>query len=230
MDKDKSGRDVGVWIYGGQSEEMIPVNRNTINNKVYIYGGDRIQAVYGGSSEMTSDSISNTVVVDGKDVHIIQNVYGGYTNASGKRLEKNSVTIKNGKIDKNVMGAYAMRGLANANSVTIEGGVIGEDVRDGYAENIDRANGNIVTIKGGVINGNIYGGKGGEQNIDNIVNLDSSSLKLQTIFGGNLGWGDSFKKSTKGNTLNVRGKDISARNIINFEYINFLLASRCKSR
>jgi len=224
MGKDSDGRDVGVWIYGGLSNEMIQVNRNTNNNKVYINGGDRIQAVYGGSSEMTSDSISNSVVIDGKDVHIIQNVYGGYTNSSEKKLESNSVIIKNGKIDQSVIGAYTPRGVAKTNSVTIEGGTVGKDVRGGYAEGQGQANGNIVTIKGGTIKGQIYGGKGGGGNVDNIVNLDASSLKLQTIFGGDTGY-SGFAKSTKGNTLNVRGKNIEAGNIVNFEYVNFYLPS-----
>ena len=134
MGKDSDGRDVGVWIYGGLSNKMIPVNRNTNNNKVYINGGNRIQTVYGGSSEMTSDSVSNSVVIDGKDVHVIQNVYGGYTNSSEKKLESNSVVIKNGTIDQSVIGAYTPRGVAKANSVTIEGGTIGKDVRGSYAE------------------------------------------------------------------------------------------------
>ncbi|WP_235044188.1 autotransporter outer membrane beta-barrel domain-containing protein [Campylobacter concisus] len=227
MGKDKDGRNVGVWVYGGLNNEYMIGNRNASNNKVYINGGE-LQAVYGGSAETGGASVSNSVVIDGKDVHVIQNVYGGYTNSSTSKLESNSVTIKNGTIDQSVMGAYAIRGLAQSNSVTIEGGTIGKDVRGGYAEGEGQANGNTVTIRGGTIKGNIYGGKGSSGNINNTVNLDASSLKLQTIYGGDSGW-NGFAKTTKGNTLNVRGKNIEAGNIVNFEYINFYLPSDVKA-
>lgn len=40
MGKDKDGRNVGVWVYGGLNNEYIAGNRNASNNKVYINGGE----------------------------------------------------------------------------------------------------------------------------------------------------------------------------------------------
>lgn len=222
------GEDLGVWIYGGLNNDFIPGNRNSSNNKVFINGGDRIQAVYGGSAETGGESVSNYIVVNGQ-VHIVQNVYGGYSNSSTKQVASNSVIIKNGTINMNVMGGYSMRGVATLNSVIIEGGLISGDVRGAYSEGSGKAIGNIVTIKGGIIKGQIYGGKA-EQATDNIVNLDANSLELNTIYGGNGAYGgSSYTKFVKGNTLNVRGKDIKAGNIVNFEYINFYLPSDIKA-
>ena len=169
-------------------------NKNASNNKVYINGGDRIQSVYGGSAETGDDSASNFV------------------------------TVNNGKISQDVVGGHSIGGVASLNSVTIDGGMVGEDVMGGHAVNGGKANGNIVTIKGGTIKGQIYGGKGSSDNVDNIVNLDASLLSLQTIYGGD-SISSEFTKTTKGNTLNIRGKNIEAGNIVNFEYVNFYLPS-----
>ncbi len=214
----------GLFIYGGQNDDYIAGNRDASDNKVYINGGDNIQMVYGGSAETGGKAERNSVVIDGANTRIVQLVYGGYTN--GNPLASNSVLIKNGTIERNVIGGYSTRGDdITKNEVTVEGGVIKMDVRGAYSDGSGNVHGNIVTIRGGEIRGTIYGGKSNSLvAIDNIVNLDASGLNLNTIVGG-YGNRNNFNDSVKGNTLNVRGKNINAGNILNFEKINFYLPS-----
>lgn len=214
----------GLFIYGGQNDDYIAGNRDASDNKVYINGGDNIQMVYGGSAETGGKAERNSVVIDGANTRIVQLVYGGYTN--GNTLASNSVLIKNGTIERNVIGGYSTRGDdITKNEVTVEGGVIKMDVRGAYSDGSGNVHGNIVTIRGGEIRGTIYGGKSNSLvAIDNIVNLDASGLNLNTIVGG-YGNRNNFNDSVKGNTLNVRGKNINAGNILNFEKINFYLPS-----
>jgi len=214
----------GLFIYGGQNDDYIAGNRDASDNKVYINGGDNIQMVYGGSAETGGKAERNSVVIDGANTRIVQLVYGGYTN--GNTLASNSVLIKNGTIERNVIGGYSTRGDdITKNEVTVEGGIIKMDVRGAYSDGSGNVHGNIVTIRGGEIRGTIYGGKSNSLvAIDNIVNLDASGLNLNTIVGG-YGNRNNFNDSVKGNTLNVRGKNINAGNILNFEKINFYLPS-----
>lgn len=214
----------GLFIYGGLAGEMVPGKLHSNDNKVYINGGDGIQMVYGGSAEVGGRAERNSVVIDGANTRIVQVVYGGYTN--GNTLASNSVLIKNGRIEGNVIGGYSTRGDdITKNEVTIEGGVIKMDVRGAYSDGSGNVHGNIVTIRGGEIRGTIYGGKSNSLvAIDNTVNLDASGLNLNTIIGGSGSW-NTFNDSVKGNTLNVRGKNINAGNILNFEKINFYLPS-----
>ncbi|WP_314988217.1 hypothetical protein [uncultured Campylobacter sp.] len=214
----------GLFIYGGLAAEMVPGKLHSNDNKVFINGGDGIQMVYGGSAEIGGRAERNSVVIDGANTRIVQAVYGGYTN--GNTLASNSILIKNGKIEGNVIGGYSTRGdNITKNEVTIEGGVIEKDVRGAYSDGRGNVHGNIVTIRGGEIRGTIYGGKSNSLvAIDNTVNLDASGLNLNTIIGGSGNW-NNFNDSVKGNTLNVRGKNINAGNILNFEKINFYLPS-----
>jgi len=205
---------------GSYSDNSVTWNATPANMAKNSRLGIRI---HGGLNQSirNKNASNNKVYINGGDR--IQSVYGGSAE-TGDDSASNFVTINNGKISQDVVGGHSIRGVASLNSVTIDGGTIGEDVMGGHAENGGKANGNIVTIKGGTIKGQIYGGKGSGGNVHNIVNLDASLLSLQTIYGGD-SISSEFTKTTKGNTLNIRGKNIEAGNIVNFEYVNFYLPS-----
>uniref|UniRef100_UPI003AF7E228 autotransporter outer membrane beta-barrel domain-containing protein n=1 Tax=Campylobacter hyointestinalis TaxID=198 RepID=UPI003AF7E228 len=130
----------------------------------------------------------------------------------------NKVTMFGGTVNGNVVG-----GFANSNEVIIFGGTVNDFVYGGRS-NASKTTHNVVNISGGTINGNVYGGyssKGSATN--NTVNiLGNPTFRTSTIFyGGNkeLFDGDIFT----GNTLNIATKGLSAKNIANFEFINFYL-------
>lgn len=130
----------------------------------------------------------------------------------------NKVTMFGGTVNSNVIG-----GFANSNEVIIFGGTVNDFVC-GDRSIASKATNNVVNISGGTINGNVYSGYSSKDSAtNNTVNiLGNPTFRTSTIFyGGNkeLFDGDIFT----GNTLNIATKGLSAKNIANFEFINFYL-------
>ena len=77
----------------------------------------------------------------------------------------------------------------------------------------------MVNITGGTIIGNIFAGKSYSSVNDNTINISGSpDLSATSLFGYT---GDASTHS--GNTLNIYSKDLTAKNIHNFDNINFYI-------
>ncbi|NLK66412.1 MAG: autotransporter outer membrane beta-barrel domain-containing protein [Campylobacteraceae bacterium] len=195
-----SAGQVDGYVYGGFSE-----NGLVSDNKVFISGGVLENYIYGGRSTKGLATLNSIKILDG---NIKKNIYGG--RSKDAKAVKNTVEILGGNIDANVRGGYSNNESAISNSIIISGGSIsGDSIVGGQIRNISGlATDNIVTIKGtpSFTNAIIYGG----------ANYDDYSDR-------------DFTRLAKGNTLNFYSNGLSAKNIANFEFINFYLPANTKA-
>ena len=199
-------------------------------NSVTIEGGNFVQGDYGETSIFGArgdeQAVSNSVTIKGGNFNLPTDINGGYSN--GGKANDNKVDISGGIFEKKafVYGGYSVSGGgAGNNKVSISGGTFkeGASIYGGFSNLGGDATGNEVTISGGAFQreSQIYGGfvpSANKAATNNIVNLSASGLNLSSvsIFGGN-------KDLFTGNALNVRGKNITAKSIANFEYLNFYM-------
>ena len=203
-------------IFGGKKTEAngwsVTIGKE---NKVFDkqYSG-KYYDIYGGDSSSTEVADNEVVIQVNANVNLVD---GGYS-SSKFMVHNNTVLINGGMVSQTVCGGYSKKGNVNDNYVTINGdSTIGINVYGGDSENAN-ATENSVTINGGTINGYVYGGysnNGGDVK-DNIVNYAGGSI------GGYIYGGKTTGIST-GNTLNIRGKDLSAKNIDCFQNLNFYI-------
>ncbi|WP_065838717.1 autotransporter outer membrane beta-barrel domain-containing protein [Campylobacter fetus] len=209
-----SGGTINNNVYGGYSQSG-STNSNTVN----ISGGTINNNVYGGYSETVPDSVnSNTVNIS--DGIINSNVYGGKSYSGS--VTNNTVNILGGTIS-NVFGGSTINGSgsANLNIVNISGGTIGKDVYGGYSDTGSAAN-NTINISSGTISGNVYGGFNsiGRATNNTVTISGNPDFGTDTIIYG----GDRVEYKgdvTTGNTLNIETLNLRAKDIKNFENINF---------
>lgn len=196
-------------------------------NKVIIKASSVDRDVAGGNSSI-GNSNSNEVDIE-QGTAVAGDVFGG-----GQYY--NQVSIKSSSIKGEVYGGEVERGDVESNKVYIESSSIGNidnklegDVYGGQSDNGNTAK-NSVTINSSNIVNNIYGGYSNIGNaINNTVNISHTGGRNKTKLGkyflvkGKIYGGNSDKGKISGNTLNVKGKDLIAGNIANFENANFYL-------
>lgn len=195
-------------------------------NKVVIKASSVDRDVAGGNSSI-GNSNSNEVYIE-QGTAVAGDVFGG-----GQYYNK--VSIKSSSINGEVYGGEVEKGDVESNKVYIESSSIGNidelegDVYGGQSDNGDTTK-NSVTINSSNIVNNIYGGYSNIGNaINNTVNISHTGGRNKTKLGkyflvkGKIYGGNSDKGKISGNTLNVKGKDLIAGNIANFENANFYL-------
>lgn len=225
------------WLSASENGVIIQGNiENTLSMDDRIAGAN----VYMPNATATE----NYVTILSGTVKGFQYIFGG-DGSGGGEVNQNHVTIRSGTITGatnygsspahlEIYGGYGTS--ASGNTVEIYGGDFSENhtlsITGGWANN--DATGNSVTLTGGTYSDsgtvNIYGGHSGSGNATgNTVTLGAASggavLSLPTanIFGGYSV--DASKDSFTGNILNIYGQGHVAKNIFNFENINFYLPS-----
>ena len=185
--------------------------------------------VYGGAI----DNADSTAAVTGNKV-TIQNgtynrLYGGHTKGKGA-AQNNEVTISGGTSSDDVHGGYTYDGgAATGNKVTLTGGVVDGVVYGGYTNNGGNATGNTVTLTGGKVTDKVYAGyadggaaTGNTVNLGNGTGFSAGADFLGTsIYGGN-------RSDVTGNTLNVKGKNMTVKTAGKFENYTFYLGNDVK--
>ena len=185
--------------------------------------------VYGGAI----DNADSTAAVTGNKV-TIQNgtynrLYGGHTKGKGA-AQNNEVTISGGTSSDDVHGGYTHDGgAATGNKVTLTGGVVDGVVYGGYTNNGGDATGNTVTLTGGKVTDKVYAGYAdGGAATGNTVNLGNGTgfsagadFSGTSIYGGN-------RSDVTGNTLNVKGKNMTVKTAGKFEKYTFYLGNDVK--
>ena len=224
------------YVYGGTSDKG-----DTTDNKVYISGGTIEYNVYGGNSG-NGAATGNTVNISGGTIEY--DVYGGYSN-KGDATGSN-VYISGGTINGTVNGGSSFKGDATDNTVTISGGEMGYvtggnssggDATDNKVyisggtieynvyggDNYDGdATGNNVYISGGTINGTVNGGysKNGDVTGNTVTISGTPTFGTNTVlYGGHSDNGGDVS----GNTLNFNSKELTVKQVKNFDAYNFCL-------
>ena len=221
--------------YGGQTG-----TGTATNNTVEISGTAKVaEMAYGAAADGNASLDKNSVTVKGGSVH---DVYGATANGTGA-VKGNSVTIEDGRVDDNVVGGEntstsTKAGSVTGNTVTVKGGEIVGDIYGGVTYAAKSSGGNTVTITGGTLTGgtrpdgtlrgNVYGGyaRGTDTSVEqnNVVNLGAddgsytANLTQATIYGGH--------STATGNTLNVKGQNITVKGVHNFTNYNFYLTDK----
>ena len=224
----KNGR--AGTVYGGytQGKGAVGGSADGAGNEVTLTGGTA-GTIYGGAidnADSTADVTGNKVTIQNGTYN---QLYGGHTKGKGA-AEKNEVTISGGTSDDDVYGGYTNSGgAATGNKVTLTGGTVTGTIYGGYTYGGGDATGNSVTLTGGTVTDKVYGGytKGGGATTGNTVNLgngtglaEGANLSQTSIYGGNNG--------TAGNTLNVKGKNMTVKTAGKFENYTFHLGDDVK--
>ncbi|WP_058892731.1 autotransporter outer membrane beta-barrel domain-containing protein [Campylobacter iguaniorum] len=151
------------------------------------------------------------------------------TLAPNNSTNNNTITVKStsGAVD-NVFGGYSDNTNVYGNTVNISGGAVG-NVFGGYSYSGSFTE-NTINISGGIITSDVYGGYsdlGSGSAINNTINISGNPTfgTYTILFGGFSSGKDTFT----GNTLNLRTKNITVRDIRNFEFVNFYLPSDIKA-
>lgn len=216
------------FLYVGSSD-----TGKSYNNKLEIKGGS-LNTVMAGATN-GGDAYNNHVVVTGGQ---IVTVYAANVTANGKAYS-NTVEVRGGNINDVVGAATFAAGNGGDdiynNKVLITGGTIKGYVAGGENNHNKSAYSNTVEIKGGSFEKDIYGGKIENKEqvaTKNTVTIDGSDGKNITftnniiLYGGylNNANGKIAKDVFTGNTLNIKNKkDISIKDVKNFEFLNFYL-------
>lgn len=202
-------------VLGGYSKSG-SANRN----KVVIKASSVDRDVAGGNSSI-GNSNSNEVYIE-QGTAVAGDVFGG-----GQYYNK--VFIKSSSINGEVYGGEVDNGDTTKNSVTINSSNIVNNIYGGYSNN-GNAFLNTVTVVSSNINSIVGGASENGNAINNTVNISHTGGRNKTKLGkyflvkGKIYGGNSDKEKISGNTLNVKGKDLIAGNIANFENANFYLS------
>jgi len=225
----KNGRT--STVYGGytRGKGAVGGSADGEGNAVTLENG-AAGDVYGGAI----DNSDSTAAVTGNKV-TIQNgtynrLYGGHTKGKGA-AQNNEVTISGGTSSDDVHGGYTHDGgAATGNGVTLTGGTVTGTIYGGYTNNGGDATGNTVTLTGGKVTDKVYAGyaDGGGATTGNTVNLgngtgfsEGADFSGTSIYGGN-------KADVTGNTLNVKGKNMTVKTAGKFENYTFHLGNDVK--
>ena len=129
-----------------------------------------------------------------------------------------------------IYGGLNIHGEVKNNTINFKSGTVGSIV-GGYSEQ-SSASHNTINILGGKVSNSVYGGN--SQNsyaTNNTVNFIAGEVG-ESIYGGYSFMGGYFNDdaATKGNTLNIGlpsnpvSSTLKARNLYNFEFVNFYIA------
>ena len=222
-------------------------------NSVEILGTARVGGqVYGAGSGTSANAAldENAVTISGGAVDDVYGARAANTTGTGA-VTNNTVTITSGLVHDNVYGGYNRSTLVDAGAVTgnkvsvtdgqllgdIFGGVTHNDLPTSSSTTATSSGGNKITITGGTIGGyrpdgtlrgNVYGGYANGTNttveMNNEINLGAddgsygANLTQATIYGG--------RTERSGNTLNVKGQNITVKGVHNFTNYNFYLTDK----
>lgn len=212
-------------IYGGHSiGGNAEYNAVSIRKESGIKDGSRI---VGGESQEGSAK-GNEVDIDTDAFDAKVGIYGGISNDG--EAKANKVTINGGtfKPGSPIIGGRVGLSLLDAtnNTITINGGIFKEPQIIAGESTKGSAAGNTLNLNGGTFEGpaDMFTGKSRDGSaVNNIVNLNARGLDLSGIQI----WGGSTSDATQdyftGNTINIREKNIKARAIYNFEFLNFYI-------
>ncbi len=211
------GEVANIYVFGGKSNEG-----TAKSNTITVNGGTlNIKEVIGGTS-VSGDVDGNEVIINGGNINI-----GGADNPSG--------IIAGGRAEKNRKNE---KGYAKNNIVKITGGTI-EDFGGNKTKVIggwgyDSVTDNTVEISGGNINTDVYGGLSlyGEANNNTVTIKGNPTFGIDTVLGGfykreKTKYGDGSKNG-KNNTLNLHTTGLTAKNIENFNNLNFFVQKDTK--
>ncbi|WP_172201591.1 autotransporter outer membrane beta-barrel domain-containing protein [Campylobacter sp. RM16188] len=219
-----SGGNIAGYAYGGYGKT------GSLNNTLRISGGNFTidkPILYGGYSEGGKAQGNNVIIENSATIQNNTLIYAGQVNNALEDATSNSVTINQANFEDNIhiSGGYSNKANATNNSVTIAQAKFGNSnyIHGGYSIEGDTS-GNIVSINQATFKSDsiIYCGNSEQGNaINNTVNLNKDSLSLGKIFGGYTK--NSARDHFTGNELNIRGKNIRADYIYNFEKLNFYI-------
>ena len=237
----------GNTVNGSADGNIVTISGGTIGateSEVEIYGGRVYGDGFGEGLIVNGSANGNTVTISGGTIggdESYVGIMGGQVygddatingSADGNTVTVSGCTIGGDESYVDIFGGFASgTGSANNNKVMVSGVNVGSEgvVGGGYAYGNGSANGNTVTISGentGI--SIIVGGYSEEGNaINNTVNLYANA-KFATLFGGMTGEDGTGDVKT-GNTLNVRGSNLTVKGIENFENINFYVPSDAKN-
>ncbi|CZE51520.1 autotransporter outer membrane beta-barrel domain-containing protein [Campylobacter geochelonis] len=224
-------------IFGAINSEHFDVTKNEVD----IYGGDITSegGIFGANASSGIASENKVNIYGGT---IKSSNYGIYGGTSSKSASKNEVNIYGGNI-VNSSGIYGGVGsiISSENKVVVKKGDIKASIYGGKSNN-GKATSNTVEIAGGTIDGYIIGGfsandsqgktLSGAATSNTVIIKGTPNITNSTIYGGynDLNPADStFDKFVSGNTLNFYSKGLNAKNIANFENINFIMPKDTKA-
>ncbi len=208
-------------------------NTYTVDGKTDEYDGE-LNDVYGGGNEWSASDVAyNQVLINGGNIDA---AIGGIS-ASGN-VSDNTLEINGGNVYGAIGGLAVINhelenaaGNVTGNRVIIHGGnitfVSGGEVAYTYSgiggfydESLARSvvSDNTVEIDGGTISGSIIGGSAlNGDAIDNTIVISGAPDLLDAYLYGGL----STNGASEGNTLRIRTTGIIARNISDFQNLNF---------
>ena len=232
-------------VYGGGSDYGDATNNNvTITDGIFdkgVYGGHSYYGratgniltiiegnfscrVFGGSG---TEAENNTLTINGGTFN--DWVEGGFSTNSDANY--NTTIINGGSFSGCFFGGNSGDFDATGNTLTINGGTFNNSsIYGGFSADSSsddsykgKATGNTVNINGGTFNNSfVYGGCSwivGDAT-DNTININNApDLTKANLYGGY----SSKIGTSSGNTLNIYTKDLIARNISDFQNINFYL-------
>lgn len=206
-----------------------------------------IDSAIGATINNSGNAKENTVIYEGGGSTRL--ILGARLNFldDGYLAEKNIVIMKSGTVNAYIAGARS-NGESDANSNIVE--MTGGEVKSihGGLSYYGKANGNSVSISGGKVGidgfdanvqSYIAGGMAKKSAIGNTITISGKpELDNVDIYGGAYCENDSSPKASDhstpssdfrtGNTLNIKTSGLTAKNIYNFDTINFTVASRVR--
>ncbi|WP_162166668.1 hypothetical protein [Campylobacter fetus] len=185
----------------------------TLKNEVLVYNPEN--AEFKGVTHI-SNTTPGTITMNG---HNIDNTIA--PNSASPSDNVISIYSTNDDVEY-IYGGYGdgKSATTSNNVVNLYGGVIKFDVYGGYAAGkANTADSNTINISGGTIGENIFGGFGiSGTATNNTINISGNPIFSDTtIYGGYAASGEAIT----GNTLNIKTLNLSVKDIVNFENINF---------
>ena len=219
------GGIINKIVFGGINQS----DRSSSYNKIIFNNGTVGWQIIGGYSQYGKINY-NTVIFNGGSVDGLFVAETGFGEENGNTLEVNGgevgyIWAVSGNSNIPEKDDVPKELVAKNNTVTINGGTIGLITGINAATTSTE---NSITISGGTINGRITGTVSsiyGTTVTDNSINIyNNPALNNAEIYGYDYD-SSSFIKAHSGNTLNIYTKGLAAKNIANFDAINFYLPS-----
>ncbi len=202
-------------VRGGRSS-----SGDAVENRVFISGGMITGSVYGGQSSGDGDAIKNHVYISSGTIG--EHVYGSYSGGSGKVSENRVYISGSSTIKKEVYGGYVSSGKVSENRVYISGGTINEKVYGGDSNGGDAVENHVFISGSSTIKKEVYGG----HSYNGAVTGNSVFISGTPTFGTNTvlyGGHSDNGGDVSGNTLNFNSKELTVKQVKNFDAYNFCL-------
>lgn len=205
-----------ITITDGEIENVtggIGLVNQSLGNSTGNVTGNRIVIRGGTISFVSGGEIAYTYTVE--DGNALTNL----TLMLGKGdVSDNTIEIRGGTITGGVTGGAAMSGTSHENRIMISGGslegqIIGGRSQAGAVQN------NTIEISGGEINGSLIGGLSNTGAVNDNVIVISGMPDLTDAYL----IGAVTSASADGNTLTIRTTGLTAKNISDFDNLNFEL-------